>query len=337
MRLSMAVRLFPLCLVAVAHAAAWTSVPLSDIAVYPDYRASAQVHARDEARIAAEVGGRIESLPFDVGESVPAGARVATIDASSYRLDVERARAQVALVDARLALNAEQLKQDERLARQDFLSEDAMRIRRTERNVLEAERRAALQLLASAQLALARTEVKAPFAGVVRERPASVGDLATPGMPLLVLAASDDVEVRAQVPVAQIDTVRAARQWTLVSVDERFALTLKRVSPLVGAAGQTREVVFSSTEPLAPGLAGEVRWQAVMPHLPAEYVATREGTPGVWLARDGEAAFHPLPGASFGRPAVVALPLDTPVIDTGRKALGFVRADDGAASSSASQ
>ena len=67
------------------------------------------------------------------------------------------------------------------------------------------------------RLAVARTVIRAPYAGVVRERLAAVGDVAAPGTPLLSLAASADAEVHARVPAVQVDGLLAAAPPTLVA------------------------------------------------------------------------------------------------------------------------
>jgi hypothetical protein len=169
--------------------------------------------------------------------------------------------------------------------------------------------------------------VRAPFDAVVRERLASVGDLAVAGTPLLRLAERAAPEIRAAVPVAQLQGLRAAGAWTLQAGEVRAALAIARVSPLVDAAGQTREVIFSSREPLPPGLAGEVRWVSPVAHLPADFVQQRGGRQGAYRVQDGKPLFVALPDAQVGRAVAVDWPPDAQVVDEGRHALGLPAAD----------
>lgn len=302
-------------------AADWTTRALADVAVHPEFRAPAEVVATNEARISAEVSARIEAMPARVGERVAHGAELARLDAASYRVEVERARAQVDLVANRVKLADAQLAQSETLAARGFISADGLRVRRTEVAVLKSELSATRQGLEAARLQLARTVIHAPFDGTVRERIASVGDLAAPGTALLVFAADDGIEVRARVPAAQVESLRSARGWRLVAGEIEAELALVRVSPLVSAAGQAREVVFAATAELSPGLAGELRWASPQPHLPPAWVQQRGGVLGVWLVRDGKPAFEPLPQAELGRPVAVNLPADTLLVDEGRFSL----------------
>lgn len=311
------------CLPRPTIAGDWTTRSLAELAIYPQFTAPANVVAIDEARIAAEVGGRIEALAPRVGQNVEKGAELARIDDASYRIDMRRAEAQVELIANRVKLAKAQLEQARSLAGRNFLSPDALRIRETEVAVLQSELDAARQTVAAARLQVARTRIRAPFAGVVRERLASVGDLAVPGTPLLVLSATANSEVRARVPTVQVDGLRAAGQWELVAGTRRVPLKIVRVSPVVDAAGQAQEAVFSAPAALPPGLAGELRWAAQVPHLPPAYLQQRDGRLGAYVERGDRAVFVPLPDAQDGRAAPVPWTPDTRVIDTGRFAIGL--------------
>lgn len=314
---------FLLLLPTLTPAADWTTRPLAELAVYPEFRAPARVVALNEARLAAEVGGRVEALPVRVGQAVPAGAELVRLEAEDYRIAVGQAAARVELADNRLRLAQAQLDQFRTLAQEGHVSEDQLRSKQTERAVLESELTLARLAREAAARQLARTSIRAPFAGLVRERLASVGDLAAPGTPLLVLVSTTDTEVHAQVPAIQIEGLQAADGWQLWLGDQAHALRLVRILALVEPAGQTQRVVFAADAALPPGRAGELRWHSPQAHLPGEYLVEREGGPGAWIEVGGEPRFVVLPGAAVGRPVAVDWPADTRVIDAGRFRLGL--------------
>ncbi len=326
-------RLFSLllCLPTLVLAADWTTRPFSELAVYPEFRAPARVLALNEARLAAEVAGRIEALPARVGQAVPAGAELARIDAADYRIAAGQAAARVELSENRLHLARTQLDQFRVLAQDGHVSEDQLRSKETELAVLESERKLARLELEAAELHLARTLIQAPFDGLVRERLASVGDLAAPGMPLLVLVSTQGIEIQAQVPAAQIEVLRGAEDWQLWLDGQAHVLRLERILAVVEPAGQTQVVVFSADTGLVPGRAGELRWRSPRAHLPGEYLVEREGRLGAWVEQQGQARFIELPHAAVGRPLAVDWPPDTSVIDAGRFRLGLAPAGAGTA------
>lgn len=306
-----------------AFAADWTTRPLGELAVFPEFRAPANVLARDEAKLAAEIGARILAMPVREGQAVGKGAELVRLDDVAYRIEVERALAQVALVGNRIRLAEAQLAQSRALASKGFISADGLRIKETELAVLGSEQDAARAALRVVRLDLERTVVRAPYAGVVRNRLANVGDLAAPGSALLTFSATGDVEVRARVAEDLLAGLRAGKDWALHAGEAVYPLRLSRVSPLIERAGQAREVMLVSDAALPPGLAGELRWRSMTPYLPPAYVQQRNGVQGVYVEREGEAVFVELPRAQAGRAAAVELPPDTRVIDEGRFALAL--------------
>lgn len=305
-----------------AEAATWSSKPLAAVAIHPEFRAIASVKPINEASISAEVGGRIEAMQARVGERVEKGAVLVRIDPGDYRIAADRAAAQAGLVDSRIKLAEAQLRQARALADRGFISEDALRVRETELAVLSSEREAARHALAGTRLQLSRAVIRAPFAGIVRERLVSVGDLAQPGTPLLVLMSADETEIHARIPVAEVDDLKRARELRLWIGESGYALVLVRVVEAVEAAGQAQIAVFSSTAAIAPGLAGEIRWRSSVPHLPAEFIVAVGGQLGVWLDEGGRPRFRPLAGAVAGRAAPAADLGDLPIIVEGHDGLG---------------
>lgn len=314
------------CAPLVSLAGEWTTRPLSEIALYPEYRAAARIESLNESRLAAEISGRIVELPVRVGERVVAGADLVRLDEADYRIAVDRAQAQVDLVQSRLRLANAQLEQSRALAVRGYYSDVGLSIRKTELEVLESELAATRHALTAARLQHSRTVIRAPFEGVVRERLASVGDLASPGTPLLVFASTAETEIHARVPVAQVVSLQRAVRWSLQAGEREVELKLERVLPLVEPAGQTQVAVFSAGKPVAPGLAGEVRWRGIVPHLPPEYLVRQNGQLGAWIEREGRAEFVVLTDASVGRAVAVDWVPGTRVIDEGRMALGVPRA-----------
>ena len=300
------------------QAADWSSRPLQELAVFAEFRAPAVVVAADEARLAAEVGARILAMPVRAGEAVARGAELVRLDDASYRLELQRTQAQLRLIEGRIALARAQLDQSRALAQRGFISADGLRIRETELEVFVAERGAVQAAHAAAELALARCVIRAPFAGVVRGRHAAVGELAMPGTALLSFAASANAEVRAQVPAAQVASLQSAAELVLHAGGGAHVLRLRRVSPLLDAAGQVREAVLDPLSPLPPGLGGELRWRSVRPQLPPAYVQQRDDVLGAWVEREGAPVFVVLPQAQAGRAVTVDWPLATRVIDEGR-------------------
>ncbi|WP_227815823.1 efflux RND transporter periplasmic adaptor subunit [Nitrogeniibacter aestuarii] len=313
-----------------AQAAELSVKPLRALVSFPAFRASATANPLYETQLAFAVDGHIARMQARVGETVEQGQTLAQLDDREYRIGLDQAKAQLALVRSQITLAESQLAQSESLAKQKFVSPDALKIKRTELAVRRAERDAARQAVAAAELDLERALLRAPFRAVVQARQASVGDYVSAGEVVFALAAVAEPEIRAGIPVQQVPGLKAAEQWTLAAAGMEIPLKLLRVSAVVDTTGQTQEAVFAPLRQMPIGLAGEVRWQGNRALLPPGYVQRREGRYGVFVM-DGKApVFRELPDAQAGRPAMVpaSWPLDLPVVDEGRYQIGLEKAGD---------
>jgi RND family efflux transporter MFP subunit len=304
-----------------AAAPAYTVTPLSQLALYPESRTLAQVIPENESRIAAELTARIDAIPVKRGQSVKKGDILVRLDQRQYRLALEQAASQVELLQNRYKLAQLQFEQASKLHQSNFISAQALAQRGTEMAVLGSELKIARQHVAQARLALDKTLLRAPFAGAVKERLASEGELAAPGLPILTLVQQSRNELRAQVPHGDIDQLRAAKQLTFRQAAKTYPVRIVRIAPVLDPQAQTRDVILQADTELPSGLAGELIWRSPTPYLPATYLQRRKQQLGVWIEENGKPLFRPLLQAQAGRPVAVPWPADTRIIDAGRFAL----------------
>lgn len=294
-------------------------VPFSQRAVHPEIRVLGRILPQEETRLGAEVSARIlTSLPTE-GSVVKKGALLVTLDSTPFALELAKAQAQKALLDERVALARLQWGQAQRLAEQGFSSQEALEIRHSNMQVLLRERDAVQKNVEAAELALSKTRITAPFEAVVMARHASQGDLAHPGTPLLTLVSHTALELQARLPEAYADLLdeTTAVQWHPDNGPPQ-GVRLLRLSPAIDTITQTRLAVFSVPPGSAPGRAGRLQWPHPTPHLPAAYLQAREGVYGVFVQKEGQTVFIPLPEAQPGRPLPLDWPLETLIADEGR-------------------
>ena len=296
--------------------------PLSEIAVYPERRATAQAVSLNESRIAAEIAGRIEAIPVRVGERTARGAILVRIECRDYELARERASASIKALDARLSLAEQQIRRARELAARGFFSKEALAARETEVQVLRADAEQARAQLDTAARAVGKCTIRAPFAAIVRERLGQVGELATPGSPLLALSDAERVEVSAQLQISDAQSLGKAAAVRFIGDGGARALALLRISPAISPQARTREARLRfKGEPAAAGASGSVIWRDSRPHIAAEFIVRREGALGVFLEEGGAARFHPLAGAQEGRLTAVELPQQARIVVTGQLTL----------------
>jgi RND family efflux transporter MFP subunit len=250
-------------------------------------RVSGTLTPEEEADVAAETPGRIVSTPVERGTPVATGAELVRIASTEADAQAREAEANVAQVEARLAMTGNDRLDIERVpevanaraaadqANADFertqmlmdrhlLSTAEFEQRRTQTETasrqLDVARNSAQQqyqslLAARARLALARkaladTSVRAPFDGVVGERLVSVGDYVTRGTRVAHVMRVSTLRVELTVPEQFISTVAAGRAVAF-EVDaypgRTFTGRVRYVSPAVKA--DSRALVVEALVP----------------------------------------------------------------------------------------
>ncbi|NVK40548.1 MAG: efflux RND transporter periplasmic adaptor subunit [Oceanospirillaceae bacterium] len=287
-----------------------------------EYSAPARVVAEDHSLLSAQISGLIDAIRVRVGERVVAGQALVQLECHDYDLALQQARSNLDSLDARIRLAHQQLERAKTLVKQRNASVELRDQRQSELDQQVAERAGAVLVIDKAQLAVKRCSVNAPFDGVVTERLASEGSLASPGTPLLKLLRDQALEVEAEVPLEQVESLRRAQQRAFVNDGRRYPLTLRSVVPLVDSRTRTRPIrlVFGDDAALA-GSSGRLVWQAPQPRLPASLMVRRGGQLGLMLYDGGRARFAPLPDAREGQAAEVDLPRGSLVIVEGQQVL----------------
>ena len=209
---------------------------------------SGQLTPAREAAVRAQVGGSIVALPFDRGQAVKSGAVIARISSRDLEEAFASAQAAVRSAETALAVARSEAQRTESLVKGGALA--ARDLEQAKNAVANAE----------AQLSAARarqqsvwqqrddTTVRAPFSGIVSERPASVGDVVTPGAALVTIIDPSSLRLEALVPADRIASVRpgAPVRFTIRGrPGETFTGTVDRISPTADPV--TRQVpVFVS-------------------------------------------------------------------------------------------
>ncbi len=298
------------------------SLPLSEVAIYPQREASAQSVSLNLAKLSAELAARIDSIPVEPGQRIAQGAILAQLDCADTRIAARRAQAALESSQARLKLEQQQLRRSNELAAKNFISAAALDTKKTDVAVVAAEVKLNTAARAAAQRDVGKCILRSPYPAIVEARLAQVGEFASPGTPIVQLWDTSRMQLSAQVQQADAEWLSKARP-VFISQGVEYQVTLLRVSPAVNLAARTREARFNfgKTAP-APGSNGVLRWRDPRAFVPADYLIRRNTQLGVFVVNGRTVRFVSLPEAQEGRPALAAaLPNDTRIVTEGRLAL----------------
>lgn len=293
-------------------------------------QATGYVTARRRATVSTQITGTLTQVLIEEGDHVQKGQVLARLDDNALRAalnaaaaNVQSAQAQVVQAQAQLTqAQADERRQSELVASGMVTKQSAEQARTAvslDAAQLDTRRReadGAKAQLAQAQVNFDYAVVRAPFAGVITEKAAQVGEIVSPlsagggftrtGVGTIV--DMDSLEVDVDVNEASIGQVKAdmpaeavldaypdwkipAHVIAVVPTADRGKATIKvrvaleqkdgRLVPDIGV-----RVSFLSAKPTA------ATSTAAAPHgvlVPAQAIAERDGHPAVFVVRDGKA------------------------------------------------
>lgn len=171
---------------------------LKDIA--PVTRVPGTVISRNDARLSAEVQGRLTSVA-DVGTEVKAGEPVATIEDTTLRLLNAELAARVTRAEARLRFLEGEEKRFNQLAEENLAAVTQLELTRSDRDVARGDLEIAKAQLNQNEDQLARTNLLAPFDGIVVERLMTPGERVEEGGEVVRLVDQQNLEIIARAPL----------------------------------------------------------------------------------------------------------------------------------------
>lgn len=188
------------------------------------------VSAKLHATLEAKVSGRIDKMPVLLGQAVKAGQLLAHLDATEIQARLEHAEAG--------------LQQAERDWKRASVLFDQQAVTRSDYEATDSHYRLAKATVAEAKAMMAYVEILAPFDGVVTKKWAEVGDLATPGKPLLGIEDPSILQLEADVPDALASRLQQNARLP-IRVDflqDDLAGTVREIAPTADPASRTFRV-----------------------------------------------------------------------------------------------
>ena len=269
-----------------------------------------RVVPREHGTVAAAIGGPVAEVAVRVGDRVEAGDVLIVLarDLPAARLDQRRAdealeSARVRTAEADVDLARQELERLEKLkgsaafpkAAYEDGRQELVRRRSRVREAAAALARARVQR-EMAEIELARTTVRAPYAGVVTARPAAPGGYVKAGDPVATLVDDQRLEVEADVPADRLGGLVPGLDVTLVLDDGAVhPATVRAIVPDENPLTRTRPVRFTPRFVSGDGAGGPAANQSVVVRVPIagagavasvhkDAVVTRRGQPLVYVA-----------------------------------------------------
>jgi len=164
---------------------------------------AADVISRHDARIAAEISGRLLTVA-EVGDRIGQGDSVARIDDQPLKLQLAEYRAAIQRVKARRTFLNKDVRRLKQLAKSNNAAQKLLDQTEADLGVSAGDLASSQARLKQLQDRINRAKLRAPFAGIVVQRFLHPGEWADSGDQVLRLMDADSLEVRAMVPLATL-------------------------------------------------------------------------------------------------------------------------------------
>ena len=200
------------------------------------------VEAVNRATVSAQTSGRVAEILYDVNDFVEAGAVIMRFTSVEQRAALRQAQASLEEAEARFD---EAEREYERVANM-FRNETVPRARfeqaQANRDAAAARLEAARSAVATAEEQLAYTEVRAPYAGIVSARHVEVGELVSPGQPLMSGLSLESLRVNVDVPQSMFEPIRDIGRAYVYVGDDRIAAESLTFFPVADPSTNTFRV-----------------------------------------------------------------------------------------------
>lgn len=212
--------------------------------------AYADLYSQNNADLKSEVTGTVETIYYKEGQVVPKGKLLLTLNS-----DDQKAALDAALAEAKLSeIDYERTKT---LRGKGVQSQQEL-------DLAEATYAAKNAHVASAKAALDKTQIKAPFQGVLGDKTLSVGDFVTSGTPLVSIVDTNNLKVKYFIPEHYLSYIHPKQNVEFITPaypNKPFKGTVDFVSPTVDSTTRNIKVearIDNKEGQLLPGLSGVV-------------------------------------------------------------------------------
>jgi len=206
------------------------------------YPTEAVVEAVKQATVAAQVQGRVVEVRADAGDRVRQGDVLMRIDEREAAQAAAGADAQLAQAQANLTNAKATYERTRNLLAQKFVSQAALDQAESAWRAAEAQVRSAAAGKDQAGTVRGYTTVTSPLTGIVAQRHAELGEMATPGKELITVFEPGDLRVVASIPQYKLAEVKHTLRARVELPESKRWIDAASVTVLPTADARTHSV-----------------------------------------------------------------------------------------------
>jgi len=194
--------------------------------------------------LSSEINGLIQHLDIEEGALVRKGDILVRLNTDFLQKDIEILKKQVAQIEVKVRNTRKNVERFEKLFKKNATSEKAYDDIADSLSELLLDQEILLKRIERQELQVAKSQIRAPFNGLILEKHRSEGEWLATGTPVCTIASIDDMVVRVAVPEELIRYVHAGQtiSLTISALDKTMQGTLDTIVPVADVASKTIQV-----------------------------------------------------------------------------------------------
>lgn len=222
---------------------------------------SGAIQPARRADLRAEVAAVVLQVAKDNGEAVRQGDVIVRLDSTAIRDNLTSAEEALRAATQSAEQTERVLVRQRTLSQQGMVSMQALEDAELRRNASQSDLAAAKARVVTARQQMTRTELRAPFDGVVSERKVSVGDTVQVGREIVKVIDPRSMRFEGSISADRLGELKLGQSVNFrvngISDPAEFAGTLQRIDAAANAVTRQVEVVVAFANPAqAPQVAG---------------------------------------------------------------------------------
>ncbi len=222
---------------------------------------SGAIQPARRADLRAEVAAVVLQVAKDNGERVRQGDVIVRLDSTAIRDNLTSAEEALRAATQSAEQTERVLTRQRTLSQQGMISMQALEDAELRRNAAQSELAAAKARVVTARQQMTRTELRAPFDGVVSERKVSVGDTVQVGREIVKVIDPRSMRFEGSVSADRLGELKQGQSVVFrvngINEPAEFTGTLQRIDAAANAVTRQVEVIVAFADPAqAPQVAG---------------------------------------------------------------------------------
>ena len=276
-----------------------------------------EVRSRVESRLGFRVPGKITARKVDPGTLVKKGQVLMQLDAQDLRLSQAQAMAGLRAAETERDLARSELKRFQELRSKNFVSQAVLEQKQSAFKAAQANVDASQAGYRGQANQAGYATLVSDIDGVVTAVDADVGQVVTPGTPVVRVARTSEKEIVIGLPEDKVDAMRKVQDVTVrLWANPQVAIPgkIREVSPVADPATRTYAVKVSipdSAENVKLGMTALVQFSSTtatpMIRVPLTALFHEKNTTSVWVVENNAVRLMPVQiGGTAGNQVVLA-------------------------------